>query len=420
MKRVLVYISACFLVLPALAKPSFEVFTLSGKRKEKISASPAFNWAWKKNAEKVRIVIQRVDFSNPAFSNFKKVRTKGKPTRGKLSGDKLSLQFNGLSETIALESGSRRMKLAIKGDYSDGPTVIDDNCTKFNLVLKPDQSSTPFYVGTSCVRGSKNIGITVSYPRGVSLEDSTLREIKGKGEQWKYYELGSIEQASETLTRFGFVYKKKKYNFDLVPLKAKTAEAPPRPVPDTIFYGGAGFGFSKIEGSDISASDATPLLILRVPHYPIVGSLGVSLLGEFNLPIGSSQTPIRYYQLGIFGSYEVKLGSFVIQPRVGYLISSEVDKVTGIGINSKHIGFGARFVLPLGTQFQVELEGLMASLGSANVNSHYAIELKLMRKKTSSVGWGFGARLQNFNATSNNLSFVRDFSQTEFFGLISF
>jgi len=399
------------------ASPKLEFFQERTSRKMPVAdVQQKSNWVWITNAEKVKEVRLRSFLKSNTLSPYQRVENTSPSSKTALKNATLAILLSAVETKVTLSSSARSDQFLIRYPRKGEPLVIDENCAKDFLVgLQAEESEVPFYMGISCARDAKGLNISLSYPSDVELVDASFSEAKGKGESWKYYELPPIQQTVSELGRFILSYRGKTFRYNLKSLKQITEST----AEDTsVLYVGLGFSLLSIKGSDINASTGSPTVVLRVPHYKLTGNLGLSASVDFAIPISSGAGAVGFSQFGFFGSYLISLGSrFSIAPKAGYVISSQSEQATAIGLSASQPGFGMVMRYNLGTKYALVLEGLSAGFGSPAINSHYLFDLSLIRKKESSFGWGLGAKMQSFSATSG-LGVQRTFSQMLFYAVL--
>lgn len=402
--------------LAAQAEPKIKVSKIENKRRKPFAVEHKAEWFWQTNKENVRTLKLKVTLESPKFSRYRKARGLRKSTFASLTGKTLVVQFNRLSEKILLKDRSW-LVLDISNRHKRKNPVVDENCKKFSLVLKSVEDKVPFYLGTSCEKVEEGTAFALTFPREVRLTSSTLFETRGKGEPWHYYMLGKIDLASGVLGQFTFDYRGKSYDFSLESLLSQAKEDDAQNI---IFLTGVGYASLGISGSDINISDAKPSLILRVPHYPLKFNFGIVLDLDIALPLSEGINAIKYTQFGVFGDYEIPLGSAItLRPKVGYQVSSQSNDTTSVALSANEIAFGLGSEILLGTHYFIGISFIMCGLTSEVIRSHYAIDLTFTRKKKNSLGWGIGGRIQSYSAASE-LAIERKFSQYLFYASVAF
>jgi hypothetical protein len=360
-----------------------------------------------------------------AFGKFHDVSPASRSSKAFLKGDGLLFKIDGMSERFTLTSpGGEKQEIQVEGHWDGASPVVDENCRSFQIVVRPapaaggDPPAIPFFLGSSCAVVNKVLGLAISFPREVEFTNSTIFETKGKGEKWRYFELGSGKRFNAVIGKLTFEYQGKSYDFNIEsfqPSEAKKPEENPR----TVFSAGLGLAMDKISGSDINASDAKPALILDVPYYPLLGKLGINLNFQFAIPLGQGASAISLTQFQAFATYELALGSsFHILPELGYVVFSESNDSSGVGLSADEPGFGLALNWAIGSAYSLGLNAMTCGIGSSAINSHYSVALALANKKPGSLGWGFGARLQSFKATSG-LGIQRQFAENLLYAFLS-
>jgi hypothetical protein len=374
-------------------------------------------WTWVQNAEKVKEIRIRTDVTSSRISNGASVKSVTPGGKAVVRNGRISALLNSLTTRIQLQ-GSDPNRLVLEYKEDKQAPVLDDRCKSvFQIALVGEDASAPFYVGISCNKDNKGLNISLSYPTEVELIDASFSELKGKGENWKYYELGPIQQTLKELGSFGFSFGGKTYRYRLISLKQlKDSVA----LTESVISVGMGFSMLGVSGPDIQASSGAPTVIVRVPHFEVWDRLGLSLAVDFAIPISSGVGSVKFSQFGGYFDYLIELGPrFSISPKVGYLITSQSEQSTSIGLSANQVAFGIVLKSNLGPKYVLALEALSAGLGSPVINSHYLFDLAVIRRKTGQFGWGLGFKMQNFAATSG-LGLQRTFSQMLFYGLIGF
>ncbi len=279
--------------------------------------------------------------------------------------------------------------------------------------------AVPFYIGTSCETKEGVQALMLSFPKEADIENATLFETKGKGELWRYYELGSARTGTKILGKFTFRFQGKEYDFQLESLNVEPKDKNEEIQPITLM-GGAGFSMLKISGPDIDISDSKPSLLLKVPHYPLWRGLGVALDLDFAIPISKSDKAITFTQFAVYLNYQFVLGStFIIRPKLGYVVTNDTSDTTQIGINASQLGVGSVFELFLGKGYVIALDVMSFGFGSKGVSSHYLADISLLHKGAGTIGWGVGVRTQGFK-TISELEIERSFGQNLIYGLVGF
>lgn len=400
------------------AAPKLDVFQERGSRRQLLSdTQQKANWSWITNSEKVREVRLRAILKSNAFRPYTRVNEVSPTTKHLFKEGALAILISAVETKANLGSATQSGQFLIRYPSKGESLVIDENCAQtYQVGLQPEESSAPFFVGISCARDAKGLNISLSYPSDVELVDASFSEARGKGESWKYYELPPIQQTVSDLGQFILSYRGKNYRYNLKSLRQQTDL---KPEDNSVLQVGLGLSLLSIKGTDIEASTGSPTVVLRVPHYKLTGNLGLSAGIDFAIPISSGAGSVKFSQFGFFGSYILNLSSrFSIAPKVGYVITSQSEQVTAIGLSSSQPGFGMVFHYDLGPNYYLALEGLTAGIGSPAINSHYLFDLSLIRKKAQQYGWGLGAKMQNFAATSG-LGVQRTFSQMLFYAVLS-
>lgn len=405
------------LVFPAEARLRLAVQRIENSRREPFSADQILKPVWITREGNVRVLYLLAQLKSPQFAGYDQVRMLSKSNQAMLKGDKLLMRLDGLTDKVLLSGKSGKLVLEVTAQPDDDP-VLDENCRSLQLVLQPIGKAIPFFAGTSCHQSGGAVDFALTLPREADFTSSTLFETKGKGERYRYYELSKIQVAAGSIGKFSVVYQGRSYDLDLHSLLSSSSKIkePPR----EMLIAALGYAMLKISGSDIDASDAKPLLRVKVPHYPISGGFGVSANVDFGVPLGSSDTSIAYRQFELYGAYEVSFGPrWLLRPKLGYVVFSQSHAGSGIGLDANQVGFGAMVEYAVSEKFGIQLDAMMCGLGSAVTKSHYALEVGFLRHKTGTMGWGLGARLQSYRA-AGEAGVERQFGQTLFFGLITF
>lgn len=408
----------CFLGVSLHAELRIQVNRIENLQRIPFETENRLKWAWTLNKEKVRVLTPTISLRSQEFSNFSEVKTQNKNVKALLKGQQLLMQLGGLNEKILLKSPNKKMFLEIVGKFNEGSAVIDENCEAQKIVLRSVSKTVPFYIGTSCETKEGTQALTLSFPKEADIGNATLFEIKGKGEPWRYYELGSARTGTKLLGKFNFRFQGKGYDFLLESLnveKDKNQEIQP-----ITLMGGAGFSMLKISGTDIDVSDSKPDLLLKVPHYPIWRGLGVALDLDFAIPLSKGDKAITYTQFGVYFNYQFILGTtFIIRPKLGYVVTNHTNDTTQIGINANTLGVGTTLELAVGANYVIALDLMSFGFGSKGVSSHYLADISLLHKSANSIGWGFGVRTQAFK-TLSELGIERSFGQNLVYGLVGF
>jgi hypothetical protein len=415
--RQIVLAALCILSNADAATPKLDVFQERGSNRQSIpDTQQKTSWSWITNGEKVREVRLRAVLRSNAFRPYTKVDQTSPTTKNAFKDGTLAILMSAVETKVNLTSSAKSGQFLIRYPNKGQSIIIDENCSqKFQVGLQAEEPTAPFFIGISCARDAKGLNVSLSYPSDVELVDASFSEAKGKGESWKYYELPPIQQTVSELGQFILSYQGKTYRFNLKSLRPQielnTEDA-------SVLHLGLGLSLLGIKGSDIEASTGSPTAVLRVPHYKLTGNLGLSAAVDFAIPISSGAGSVKFSQFAFFGSYVFNVGSrFSMAPKLGYVITSQSEELTAIGLSSSQPGFGVAFRYDLGPKYYLALEGLTAGIGSPVINSHYLFDLSLIRKKTSQYGWGLGAKMQNFSATSG-LGVQRTFSQMLFYAVL--
>ncbi len=383
---------------------------------QEFRGSISAKWKWVLLEEKVRSLILEVTFQASELSGFDRVVTKSKRLRPKLKGNELRVFMDGFTEKVLLAGNGGKLLLDFKAILDEQKQIQSDNCS--SLTVRPSVKRFPFYVGVSCTETNDITSLTLTFPHEVSLDNSSVFETKGKGEPWRQFELGNIKQAAGQIAKFTFMYAGRNYDFSVeaeAPQAAKTEDAPDR----MTFAGAAGFAIVGISGSDLSASDGKPTIVLRVPHYPFIGGLGGGLSADIALPLSKSINSMSFFQMDIFAAYEFVAGIFKIRPQVGYVIYAQTHDDTQIGLNITDLGVGLGLDTDLGGNFHLLFRGMKCGLASSVYSGHYDLELMGYYKKKGSTGYGLGGKIQSFQATSE-LGIDRKFNTMLFYALAAF
>jgi hypothetical protein len=405
-----------FFASSAEGKIQFKVSRIENKNSSPFSAEVKTQWTWAVEEEDVRTLAVLLSIRSPEIARYKELKSLSRSTKAQLKGDTLLVRLNGMSEKLLLQNGSSKLFLEIQAENDGDSFQVDENCKQVQIGLRSDPKRLPFYVGTSCKKTKESVFLSLTLPREVEITNSSLFETKGKGEPWRYYELGASQVASGVLGKLTATYKGKSVELFIFSLLSST-ESKKEEAPRTLLAAGAGYGLLNISGAS-AFSGGQPILVLKVPHYPIVGGLGLMANMAFALPLSQGTNAPNYTQFEAFGSYEFIFGSFALRPKLGYVIFQQ-SEASGIGLNANQLGFGSQFIFSFGENYDVYLDAMLCGLGSSVIQSHTSFELGFMRRRTTSIGWGFGARLQSFSALGDS-GLQRGFGQTLFFGMVSF
>jgi hypothetical protein len=204
-----------FFALSAQAKLSFTIDKIENGKPTPLSTSQANKWSWTVKEGNVRVLAIVASFKSPEFLNYQKATSVSRLGRIALKGDQLLVGLQGFDEKVLLSGPKGDVTLQIEGKFEENSPIIDENCREAQLILRSLQRSVPFYVGTSCHKENDHYNFSLSFPREAEFTSSTLFEAKGKGEPWRFYELGKIQVASGVIGKFTLVYLGKPYEFAL-------------------------------------------------------------------------------------------------------------------------------------------------------------------------------------------------------------
>ncbi len=399
-------------ICQAAAPPHFEISKV-GDPTFALDIKQAARWSWQKKDDTEGLLAVQGALVSPDFAAYTSVRASHRTTRTILKGTKLVVQMDSLLETLTLVGPSKTLQLKLKVVFEESAPVIDTGCATAKIRLESDTGSVPFFVGISCMSGNSH-SITLTAPQEVNISSSTLFESRGKGEAWRLYDLSNVRVLTDTIGKFTFDYRGKSFDFTLYSDKGKETDSTP-----IALLAGLGLGILSIQGADLTASSAKPTLVLRAPHYPVLGDFGIGANIDLAFLSGGSDA-IDYTLFDVFASYELRLFSAVrFRPRVGYVIFATAHQVTQIGLAANQIGLGAVFDIRLGTNSSLLVEGMTCMLGSAVINSQFTVSASYLHKAKGVIGWGGGIRLQKFNADSL-LGVNRQFDQTVFYANVTF
>jgi hypothetical protein len=411
-------VGAFFTSSHSLADVRVELSRGKGTSKSSVDWPVTHSWEWTTNEENVRTLASRLVLSLP--QEGLEATAVPRTTRVKVDKSKLRLQMRGLFSRIELSGGPGPQTIDVRVRPLSGQ-IIDDNCEKNLVRLYPDDKNFPFYLGTSCggERG-KSVSLTLTFPREVELEQSTLFEAKGKGELWRHYEVGNIKAASGEIGRITFKYKQKSYYFSFESLRVESGKEKNEQASRI----GIGLNFSQlsIKGDDINASDAKPGLSLHIPAYPIWQSLGLGLDFDTTLSAGEAgSNSVSYTQFQFFASYEVAFQRFKFSPRGYFIFTDSQNSATRVNFKQSQLAPGVYFAFRVYPQLDLEIDSFIASLGSKTVKSHFQIGLSLrwINPNERGLSWGGGLKAQSY-LTDSSTGSQRDFSQTIAYGMLIF
>ncbi len=384
------------------------IFEISHLRKGKISLDQIEqenSWVWTTKEDNIKVLGIELKLKSKEFLKFKKAKIIPSASKVFIKNGKLSAKINSIKSGIILLGNNEKelFKIKLKNQKN---SVIDNNCRNYNLVLNPIQKNIPFYIGTSCEKSANTTYFTISFPHGVDLLDSTLFETKGKGEKWRYYELGGGVWGSKTIGKFIFSYKGKSYEFNLESLLESSQKK--ESVLITAF-GGLGVSFLEIKGEDLSVSEPKPALVIRIPHFPLwLFKIGLNI--DLSLPVGNTNL-IKFSQLELLGAYEINFGKRLkIRPKVGYVLSSTFHDESGISLNANLILLGISSSFLIGDKIHLLIDFGTCKFSSQQLKSHYLVDINLLIKTAHSIGFGIGGKLQSFSSVNETL-IKRNFNQ---------
>jgi hypothetical protein len=387
-------------------KPKLAAYKIENKERVPLETTIDSSWNWHTNDEGARVLSVRARLRSDYFSRFQEVKIHSEETTAALNQDSLTIEFFRTTEAIILQNASTKIPVVITLE-TDSP-VIDDTCKRSLLVLRSLTPPPDFPIGLGC-KSSKNLAaFTLSFPRDVELNSSTLFETKGKGEPWRYYELQATQRAPGEIGRVSFKKKDKEYEFALEILRAgiETTSAPASRV---ALIAGAGYGGFSISGPDIDVSDPKPTLSLRVPHLRVWKGLGFGLNLHIGIPLSSSPSTIHSTQIDTDIAYEIPVGSILkIRPFLGYAVFSQSHEETQIGVSANEILVGGAFDFSMADANHFSISAMRMGFGSSVIKSHYGIDFTYARKHRGSWGWGIGLRVQHFTL-ANDLGVERVF-----------
>jgi len=412
--KFLALLLSTILTLAAQAAPRV---TVTQSQRE-IGGSVSSKWKWMNVEDKAKALVLEVTVQDSQFAGYDRAVTKSKRIKPKLKGSELVVYMDGFAEKVLLAGPGGKLVLDFNASHDENKTLHGETCSAFSIELRSLTKRPPFYLGTNCIETNDNVAITITFPHEASLDNSSVFESKGKGEPWRQFELGNVKQAAGQIAKFTFKYLGKSYDFVLeadTPQATKTDDSPDR----MTFAAGAGYTLAGISGSDLTVNDGKPTLALRVPHYPFIGGLGGGLSADIALPLSKNANSMSYLQLNLFGGYEIDAGAIKIRPQVGYVIYSQIHDDTQIGLSVTDLGVGLGIDIDLGGNFHLLVRGMKCGLASKVFSGHYDLELMGYYKKKGSTGFGLGAKMQSFAATSD-LGIDRKFNTMLFYGLLAF
>lgn len=412
-RLILFLVASVFFELQSFAADKVEVFSIVNKERTAFSGSSRMSWMWVENEEKVKTLVADVIIDSSQLTKYRSVKTGNQSLGAKLSGSILNVKLGNLAERVALVGDSEKLVLEIRIALDEEP-LVDDGCRSNDLIFSTASKRVPFYVGVHCTVVGSNLGLSISLPRNADFGDSNLFESKGKGEPWRYYEVRGLTSAKPEVGNFVFLYKEKKYRFDLSYKKVDTTQLVKEEKP-ILLTPGLGLTMPAIKGADLDASNSGPGMLIRVPHYKLAGGFGIGFEGEFAVALSSGPNKISFLQLDTAASYEWNLSkTILVRPKVGFLMVNQTHDETQIGISAGELNTGLNIQFAFSPTMNAFVQVSKAGWGSAAIKSHMGIDVGLFFKKSESMGYGAMFRMQSFS-TLSELGIERTFSRNGFY-----
>lgn len=381
-------------------KWNFEISSAVNGQPESVSLSKKISWRWVTNVDGVRVLQWSVLVDTPWDLSAEKPTTETPSVEVKAKGNKLLVTTAALKSTIQLASG-RTVDFQWRANK---PVVIDENCNKVLLALKPAADSAPFFIGTSCSIKNEEVTFNLSFPADVDLSNSSIFEKAGKGENFRQYDLKKITAAKSKIASFEFFQNDRRYQYTLNSLKSESQGE--KNEVNSRFVVGAGMASLSLKTSSNTFTDSKPFLLFQLLPKNVLGNLNLGFTIETTIGSVKETNSLSYYQASGFAGYNFKLGgNFELHPRIYEVISGQ-DSGSGINYQVNQAGAGLWTKWSLTPQLFVTLEGISASAGSQVIKSHSLISTALFY-----YSWGLGAQIQEYTVVDVNQN-NRKFSQT--------
>jgi hypothetical protein len=377
-------------------------------------------WSWLKNDESVFVLSSIVTVQLPDGFSADSVRTSVDGNKGKARGNKLALRMISMSDNSIVSGGGSQQAVAVHLRVP-ASTIVDDGCAALLLRLRiKTPSDFPFYLGVKCTGDlDHETTLSLTFPSEVTLAKSSIFETRGKGESWRYYELGNLKAAAGQFAQFTFRYGDKNYEFALDSLRNAKGKDPDDQVKLSL---GPNYTLMTVVGQGVSSGNGEPGLTLRIPSFSLFGHVRSGLTVETTLPLTSSASSISYTQLQAFLGYGLigyPGGTFRFEPRLYLVVANSQDQASGLGFNMSNLGGG--LWVSYGKTWQTSLEAFMASFGSKTVSSHFCADFGLLKKAQDekSLSYGGGIKIQSYTAM-DKLGGSDKFGQTLLYSTFQF
>ncbi len=407
-----------FLALFLFSSLSFaqQVKFFNEKTTSEVSLKHQIRWHWLSDAEGIQKNVLQVLLTSPEGWDLTRVSS---GQQFKKSKSKILLNLNAISETLFFND-EKGLEVPIRIDILvNKPVVKVKDCATSDLVIKNlNKLPNDLVLGVVCQNIKGSVELHISSFSNLEWGQTSLIEVKGKGEPNRLFNLGEIQAASGSVFSFSLVRDDSEFKFEINSLKgarkkeSKEDEIEKKPK----FYAGAAIYSLGIQTTTASFSNTAPGIYLAAISPPLYGKLRGFMDYYFALMTSQDNTAVSFDQLHIGGKWVFDISdSFKISS--GLFLQNASSLQEGSGVSLKHSNFGFLFEPTIFLEIGALKTSIGVShLGSESVTTAMNYGVCFERKDSN---WFASLEVQDFVALTSTNKEVK-FSQIMAFGGLVF
>ncbi len=391
---------------------------------------------WKKNLEGGMEFFWALQLQLPGKSGisniqaqFSEVGVKTKTKEVVVNNQTLFLGLRSLSDQI-LVTLKDNTHIEIKIDLSfKTHEIIQEGCEENNIKLEPpliddktkgtkSQSKVNlplphFYMAVRCEPIVNGINLFVTFPKEVHWQTSTLFESKGKGKNWKNFEI-SPQTIASGLTELGnFVVEYKQANYPYHVTIEKTEIV--RPI--TLFRLSLGMIRLGLKNGDVQDSVSKMSSYVMFETRPWNPRFSFGGAGMTSLPTLSKTGLYSHTEaMGYIGYTLVQTGSLLLEPRLYLYLAEGVSQLIQFYYVLSTFAVGGVLHYDINSRNRISLEGFYMKTSQQSILSSRLFYLHTNLNKNKVGGWGValvsqtsGMNLQSVNFGKGSQFFLGPF-----------
>jgi hypothetical protein len=305
------------------------------------------------------------------------------------------------------------------------PIIIDEGCEELNLKLVQTSKAEnyqqtndgsalrniPFYMAYKCDPIASGIRLSVTAPLEMSWFSNSFFETKGKGKNWKNFELGMQlnNYNKQDVGIIEFEWNNIHFPFQIYVEKTEII----RPISTFVFS--SGLMSVNIDNSVTSQSLAKPIASVAFELRPLNPNLSLGGIVKTSIP---SADPDNYFShtetRGFLGYTVLFKKNWYLEPRGYFYLTNGVIKAMNFFYVSSNFALGGILRYEASKRNLFSFETLFTSLNSQSL---FSAQFAFTRKNKNQVGgWGlildyemFGVNLNSSDESSANMTYFGPF-----------